>query len=111
MGRKFQSLQAKCGKLDTKTTSFILRLDRLALDPATSLSIHYKEDLVERKEVFDLARNCYAKAEAETSNKTQAKSTAQNKVLECQIPIMMAAIKIYEKVLSCTYNYLDMVDN
>jgi hypothetical protein len=107
--RRFSAMMLKASKMDTRTTTFILRLDRLKSQfPA---SVAHKTELVERQTTFDKARVTVATAEAGTSSKTEAKAVEQAKTMDAAIPIMQAAMKDYEKVLSCVYSYLDYVDN
>jgi hypothetical protein len=107
--RKFQAMMVKAAKLDTKTTSFVLRLD--GLKSQFPLCIAHKADLEARLVTFDDARMKISKAEAGTSSKTEAKAAEKAKVLDAAIPAMLAAMKDYEKALLCVYQYLDLVDN
>jgi hypothetical protein len=107
--RKFQALMGKAANMNCKTTTFVLRLDKLKSQ--FPVSIVHKTELKTRLAALDKARLKISTAEAATSSKTEAQAVEKAKILSVAIPTMMAAMKDYEKVLGMVCQYLDLVDN
>jgi hypothetical protein len=108
LGKKVAATQAKAARLETKATSYVLRLCNL--EEAHPLSKAHNEELAARGDVFYRARKAFTESEANTSSKTEAKSEQQAIAMHAALALIAAHMTSFEKVLNCCFQYLDMVE-